>query len=381
MMADDRLEDERLQRELSLARRAAPVFGLGRQQQVIWGVRRRLQGAPAKVRRLVSVVAAACLVASAAMAFAWLRSRGDELPQRATSRDEHWELRDGSRILIETPDTQITKQRESNEEVVFELRTGAARFDVAHRPERAFRVEAGDVQVSVIGTRFRVERRGRRTLVAVERGRVRVSWSGASEELSAGEHGAYPPSEAAAAVTDRPAASAAPATASAASAPVSTASSSASTAPATAGSRQEGAVRPASSEGAPRAPSAEELFAMADGARAAGRAQEAVRALRELTQRFPHDGHAPLAAFTLGRLLLENLGQPAEAARAFAQARALAGGSSALAEDALAREAGAWRTAGHFSEAARCAKLYRALYPAGAHLKEVLRVGELSAAE
>ena len=80
-----------------------------------------------------------------------------------------------------------------------------------------------------------------------------------------------------------------------------------------------------------------------------------------------------LAAFTRGRLLLENLHQPAEAALAFAQARSLTGASSALAEDALAREALAWGAAGKRADAARCANQYRTLYPEGAHLKELLR--------
>jgi transmembrane sensor len=363
-MADDRLE-----RELSLARRAAPAFGLGRQQQVIWGVRRRLQAAPNAARRLVSIIAAACLLSSVAAAYVWFRARADEATAHAT-KDERWELRDGSRILIETPDTQITKQRESSTEVVFELRSGAAGFDIAHRPERRFRVQAGPVEVEVIGTRFRVERRGEHTLVAVERGRVRVSWPGESKELSAGEHGVYPPPEAVASATTPPAASA-----SGESAP-SAAAASAAVEPVPTGAQQTGTARALAGEPPPRAPSAEELFTTADRARAAGHPEEAVRALRELSQRFPHDGHAPLAAFTLGRVLLENLGQPADAARAFAKARALAGGSSALAEDALAREADAWRAAGRFTEAAERAKLYRTLYPQGTHLKEALRVGE-----
>lgn len=351
------MADERLDRELSLARRAAPVFGLARQQQVIWSVRRRLRGSPNKARRFAVVVAAVCALSSLAAAFVWFERRTDEIASRA-AKDERWELRDGSRILIETPATQITKRSESSGEVLFELTAGAARFEVAHRPERKFRVRAGRVEVEVVGTRFRVERRGERTLVAVERGRVLVSWPGASTALSAGEQGVYPPLQPVASSPEPAAPSAEPA---AAALP------------------QMSAPLVASSESAVRGPSAEELFAAADRARAAGHPQEAVRVLRELTHRFPRDGRSSLAAFTRGRLLLENLGQPEEAARAFAQARALAGGSSALAEDALAREASAWRSAGNTGEAARCAKLYRALYPRGAHLNEVLGVGDRTA--
>ena len=357
------MTDERLERELTLARRAAPGFGLGRQQQVIWGVRRRLRPAPSRRNRVLAVAAAACLLTALAAAFVGFGPKPDRVASPAT-KDEHWELRDGSRILIETPDTKITKQRESDEEVSFELAAGAARFDVAHRPERTFRVRAGLVDVLVVGTRFRVERRGERASVAVERGRVLVSWAGDSKALAAGEQGVFPPLE--------PSASSARATASPASVALAASASAAAPPPAT---LSASAAPLASGDHASRAPSAEELFETADHARAAGHAQEAVRALKELTQRFPHDGRSPLAAFTRGRLLLENLGQPGEAARAFAQARALAGGSSALSEDALAREAGAWRAAGNSAEAARCAELYQTLYPRGAHRKEVLRVG------
>jgi transmembrane sensor len=372
------MADEQLEKELALARRAAPVFGLGRQQQVIWGARRRAQGTRISGRRLVSLAMAACLCAGLAAAYVGFRAKTDEVAARATP-DEHWELRDGSRILIETPDTRITKQRESNDEVVFELERGAARFDVAHRPERVFRVQAGPVQVEVIGTRFRVEREDAQTLVAVERGRVRVSWSGASTELSAGEHGVYPPPQAVANATTP----AAPETAPSAAAPAS-AETVRSIAPPASAELAPPDTAPASSshtaanEATSRAASAEDLFTTADHARAAGQPLEAAHALRELTQRFPHDGRAPLAAFTLGRLLQESLGQPAAAARAFAQARALGGGNSALAEDALAREADAWRAAGRSDEASRCAKLYQSLYPRGTHLKAALRVGEPS---
>jgi len=367
------MADSRLEKELSLARRALPSFGLGRQQQVIWAVRRRVHGAPARLRRLLSVIAAACLVSLLGAAFVWVGMRAEQFSPRA-SRGENWELRDGSRISMESPDTRITKQRESNDEVTFELEAGAARFDVAHRPERTFRVQAGLVLVEVLGTRFRVERRGAGTVVSVERGRVRVSWPGAFAELAAGEQGAYPPAQAvAAAATERVAVAA-----SAEAAPEAAAAASASAESVPLAARPSGAGRAALAENPARAASAEELFAAADRARAAGHPQEAKRALRELTERFPRDGRAPFAAFTLGRLLLENLGQPAEAARAFAEARALAGGSSALAEDALAREAVAWRAAGRLTQAAERATLYRTLYPRGAHLKEVLRAGELS---
>ena len=354
------MSDDRLERELELARRATPAFGRARQQRVIWGALRRSQRARARVRRLVPLAAVVCLAGVVLGTYLWIRA-GAAHSVATLPADERWLLRDGSRITMETADTRITKQRESGTEMSFELAAGAARFEVSRRPERVFRVQAGTVSVEVLGTSFRVERTREHALVSVERGRVRVAWPGASRDLLAGESGTFPPREAVAAAE----ASAAPS----ASAPAA-ARSGAPEAP----GRVEN--RSASAEASIESASAEELFAAADRARAEGRTLDATRALRQLARRYPHDPHAPLAAFTLGRLLLDNLKQPSDAARAFAQARALSGGNGALAEDALAREAEAWQVAGNSSEAARCVALYRSRYPGGAHSKQLLRSSE-----
>lgn len=346
------MPDGRLEQELSLARRATPSFGLARQQRVIWGVRRRSQRSGVRLHRLLPAIAAACVVAVVAGAYTWFRFGTHSTADTPLASDERWQLRDGSRILIETPETRITKQRESDREVAFELAAGAARFDVAHRPERIFRVQAGLVRVEVLGTSFRVERRAEGALVSVERGRVRVSWPDASEELAAGEAGVFPKPKAAE-VAPRP--------------------------PAPTPSARSASTDVRETAPAPSAKSANDLFGEADRARANGHPREAATALRQLMQRFPRDARAPLAAFTLGRVLLENLGHPADAARAFAQARAIAGARSALAEDALAREVEAWHAAGNLAEAREHAELYRSQYPQGARLQRVLRAGNLSA--
>ena len=59
-------------------------------------------------------------------------------------------------------------------EVALEVETGRATFDVARDPAREFRVEAGEVRVIVVGTRFSVQRVDGRVSVEVERGRVEV---------------------------------------------------------------------------------------------------------------------------------------------------------------------------------------------------------------
>ena len=90
----------------------------------------------------------------------------------------------------------------------------------------------------------------------------------------------------------------------------------------------------------------------------------------------PADPRAPLAAFTLGRLQLDQLAQPRAAAAAFAQARAL-DPSGPLAEDALARQVIATALAGDKDEATRLATDYVALFPNGRSINSVRHHGGL----
>ena len=70
----------------------------------------------------------------------------------------------------------------------------------------------------------------------------------------------------------------------------------------------------------------------------------------------------------LGRVLLEDLGRPAEAAAAFLKAQ---GTSSPLDEDALAREVEAWARAGDRERARARAELYFTRYPLGTRARAV----------
>ena len=85
-----------------------------------------------------------------------------------------------------------------------------------------------------------------------------------------------------------------------------------------------------------------------------------------------------MAAFTIGRLLLETQGKPRQAAQAFGQARTLASGGP-LAEDALARQVEALNMAGDVAAARQHADLYRQLFPNGPRLQSVMRFGGLRA--
>jgi TolA-binding protein len=363
-MTDPKLPE--LEKALAAARKAGPPWSPARQQRVSWAVMTRLERA--RRRRPVAALALAGAAAAAIGVVVW-RHAGpppDAPPVAAATPAVPGSLvsslADGTRILLDGPATVLRKTAEASDDVLYELEAGGAHFEVARRPSRTFRVHAGPVTVQVIGTGFRVQRAASRCLVAVDHGRVLVSWWGGSRELGAGEQGTFPPEAPAAAET-----------APVAAAPVAVAPVPAPAAPA----------HVAAAHAAPRQAAAaadpDALFARADRARAAGNADEAIAALRELVERHPRDPHAAAAAFTIGRLLLESSRRPRQAAAAFAEARALAGGAGPLAEDALAREVEALHAAGDAPAARARAELYRSSFPHGLRWKMVARYGGLQA--
>lgn len=282
---------------------------------------------------------------------------------------------------------------------------GGARFDVRPGQGRRVTVRAGDFEVTVLGTRFLVALEGPRVRVAVERGVVRVTGPGVERLLGAGEEAWF------SAVAQRAAEGVTEAEA------VAGAHEAAQTPP-------DEVVEPASAErspgeasgkasekrpsrrrphhragddgetwqtlarsgdfarawqtlqeaGPPRDEPAELLLA-ADVARLARHPSEAVAPLRRILTAHPRDARAPLAAFTLGRVLLDDLGRPREAAQAFAEAQRLAPQTS-LAEDAWAREVEALFHA-QSPDARRRAEAFEARYPKSARLRAVRRFGGL----
>lgn len=359
------MPDEHLDEQLAAARRALPSWSLSRQQQTIWSVAGRLTRRRGSARKLAIGSAITLSVAGLGLTFGRLVPARAPAPNAsaasgssatAAEASSLWRLKDGSQILIDGPGTVLRRTLEAHSEVAFELESGGAHFEVAHRPERAFRVHSGAVTISVLGTSFRVERKNARSEVNVSRGLVLVSWPGGSRQLAAGEMGLFPPPDAAAP----------PAASDVAKAP----------------ERVEPkalAAALAREEEVSRRSAAETLFQKADQARSEGHPERAVTHLRAITELYPSDPRAPMAAFTRGRLLLEALGKPSDAANAFAQARRFARPGTPLAEDALAREVDALRAAGQAGRARERAELYRKLYPNGIRLHGVMRAGGLQA--
>ena len=293
---------------------------------------------------------------------------------------ERHRLADGSELRFH-PESRYRLRPSEGRDIELELLAGELEFDVVHDPQRRFRVYAGEVRVEVVGTMFSVERHSEQVAVEVTRGQVRVEASGrAPVTLGAGERlelvrptGEPSPAGAADAVPEtietEPPEPEPPAK------PRAKPRDTTWLGLAKDGDHDE-AWDALDGEGFVDSSDPEALMAAADVARLTKHPEAAVRWLDQIVREHSSSRLAPLAAFTRGRLLVERLGDPAEAARAFARARSLAP-KGPLAEDALAREVEALAKAGETAQARERAARYIELYPAGQRLGSVRRWGGL----
>jgi transmembrane sensor len=271
---------------------------------------------------------------------------------------------DGSVAELASAGTVVHLDQQTPDFVSSTVVSGRARFDVVHNHGRTFEVHAGDVNVSVLGTAFVVERSGSGAHVSVERGRVRVSWPGGDALLGVGEAGDYPPPRA----TPEPASSAVPVESLDTEAPSAEAPSAEPHVWRDLAHRGEYTKAFAALRRTPNDVREEpaDLLLAADVARLSSHPAQAVAPLRRVCERYAKDARAPVAAFTLGRVLLDDLGRASEAASAFDLASRL-WPSGPLASDALAREAEALKRAGELPQARAVAQKYLALHPGGRH--------------
>ena len=305
-----------------LARRVEPAWSTARADRARQGIVRK-----AARRRAMTAIAGVALTAGIALVAARLTpSRSASAPIAVATIAAAHEVHETSATPL-SADTLV--EQEGGRAYV--LRSGAARFVVEHDEARPFTVHAGDVVVEDVGTVFTVAYVGAGRLeVSVARGSVRVRHDGIASPLVAGERLEVD-------AIAHPVATAAPIPEQARPAP-----------------RDEVAL----------------LLRAADDARAAGNAEAALAPLRRVTKEHAGDSRAGLAAFTLGRVLLDELDRPNEAADAFANARAHGG---PMAADALGREAVARARAGDADRARSLADEYLRLYPHGDRAREVER--------
>ncbi len=331
-----------LEREIARARGHVDVQWddeRARRVQAGLGARRQRQ----RVRAAAAGVALALMVAGGL----WWRHQRSDTPAREARHDQRSaplvRFADGSVARPLDLDSVVRPIAAAPRRLTVEVVRGGARFDVVHDPSRVFHIDAGQVSVEVLGTQFTVERRGAKVRVAVEHGRVRVAWGSGRRELTDGEGALFPPDPVAGGWQ----------------------------ALAASGAYREAyaALRDSELHDEPG-----ELLLAADVARLSHHPAEALPRLEQILQQHHSDPRAPLAAFTLGRVLLEELNRPRDAAPAFAEARAL-DVHGPLAADALAREVEAWARADEPRRARERAGEYVRLYPDGSRLGSVRRYG------
>lgn len=117
----------------------------------------------------------------------------------------------------------------------------------------------------------------------------------------------------------------------------------------------------------------ERLFSAADRARVGARPAEALRPLRDIVSGYAGDPRAPIAAFQLGRVLADDLGDHAAAALAFERALNL-DPAGPVASEALARACEAHFLAGAHDRARTCVRAYLERYPQGTDARRLVRV-------
>ena len=333
-----------------------------RTERALAGARRRI----VRARRGRRVVAVAAVAMVAAVVWLVLPARSPvvvPVAPVAASPEQPRRVRflDGSVIdlLGEGSDVRVRSVTDARIEV--ELAQGRGRFDVTPNPQRGFVVHAGSVTVEVVGTEFVVEKRGARSFIEVQRGKVRVSWADNQVLLEPGGKGLFPLEGTT--QTAAPAPSARPPDA-------------AERFRARARDRDyAGAYQLLVSNPAVVSGSAADLMLAADVARLSGHVEAAIPYLERVIREHASSAQAPLAAFTLGRVLA-SLGRTAQASEAFAKVTALAP-SSPLAEDALARRIEGASRAGDRQTARRLAEQYLATYPTGRRRDAVRRLGGL----
>lgn len=287
-------------------------------------------------------------------------------------------LRDGTHVDLE-PLTDLEARRVVGEAVDLELRRGRASFDVSHNPKRQFRVHAGDVTVSVLGTRFSVTRDGQRVDVAVERGKVAVDdgvgvvfllpgerWSGGLNRgpvvpgvapSSVAAPGGVAPSGAVPPQIDEPQPSVEEAITDVPSSPDSASPT----------------ARSSSPLELPETSHAKQLFDASREARRSGDSRRAAQLLQELVTAYPRDPRAGLAAFELGRIRSDVLGDNSGAAQALEQALKLSPRAS-YRQDALARLAQVYERGGRTAACKAVRQKYLAAYGEGIHAQRVLKL-------
>jgi transmembrane sensor len=260
------------------------------------------------------------------------------------------DLEDGSKVTL-APRSRVRMQETHADDVALNLEVGRVACQVAKDKGRTFSVLAGEVTVRVIGTTFSVERltlgSEEKITVEVSEGIVEVEGPDSVEKrLGAGESWSVR---------------------------VATEKADAHTAEFEGGKTPAPALEQQVTRPAPAAAATKEkerdLFAEARKKRNAGDAAGAAELYQSFLQKFPKDGRSGVAALELGRLRMDELGDPAGAIAPLTQAARGVGGG--LGDDALARLVRAHAALGQASACKSARARYLERYPEGVHVERV----------
>lgn len=273
-------------------------------------------------------------------------------------------LADGSSLRLAAGST-LRRLVDEDARIELELE-GPASFDVRPDAGRPFIVRVGELELSVLGTRFEVRPSAETLYLSVSEGKVQVARKGIVIALVlAGESGDFAFEEAVVINEERPP-----------KVPPSRSPEVNNWRDLARSGEHVAAFEALSRKDAKRPDTPEALMQAADAARLSGHPEQALPYLDRVSRDFAKHPLASLAAFTAGRTRLERLGQPRAAAKSFALARRLAPNGS-MAEDALAREVEALSKSGDSAKASEQAQEYLHAYPSGRRMKSVKLYGGL----
>ncbi|NQE60904.1 FecR domain-containing protein [Caulobacter sp. RHG1] len=190
----DLTETQRAELEAWLAAkpRHATAFALMRDTQrdtALLDAAERVRAAPAAKRsfRLSLIAAGVALVAglsAVVLVRPYLAEKPLELATTVGQRAEH-QLSDKSVVTLAADSGVSVRYGRDGRDIA--LTKGDAVFDVTKDAKRPFRVQAGDTQVTAVGTTFEVERVSDAVQVRVFEGVVRVSRNGSEQRLGKGQ--------------------------------------------------------------------------------------------------------------------------------------------------------------------------------------------------
>ena len=258
------------------------------------------------------------------------------------------------------PNSALSLELQRADLVEVKLHEGTATFEVAKKPARQFIVQARDVRVRVVGTRFTVNDRDGVVEVSVERGIVEVVRGAETQRLTAGQSWHSTALAEAEEVDEADDEVEAPDAPSQPSAPAEKKKV----------KRTRKAAPPAPVVAAPPAAPAEDAFQTALTARREGRGADAAKGLERFIRDSASDARAPVAAFELGRIRMDSLGDARGAAQALELSLRLDSNAS-FREEAMSRLVRAYEQLGDAPACAAARDAYLSAFPSGAYARSV----------